>query len=138
MEEKYRMAYAEVNEILKLSSVEVTNKIPYNFRRKIIKNMDKNYVPNITPKKDFLEQNLMNETYEILKLIYIKYLEPQSPKKEVTEKFNANDIFKDRRASNNQSSIDSEKKSDELIMINHKWYIKLLNKIKNFFRGSKV
>ncbi len=47
MTQEYRIALAEVNCILKRTSIDVIKKIPYRFRKYIITNMDKTHIINL-------------------------------------------------------------------------------------------
>ena len=64
----------EVNEIIKHSSRNVQKKIPYKFRKYLVRNLDKNYKPNIDMSKPLNEQEIKPETRHILALIYSDYL----------------------------------------------------------------
>ena len=47
MKEEYRIAFTEVNEIMKLMPIELINKIPSKFREMIEEEKDNNYIPDI-------------------------------------------------------------------------------------------
>lgn len=77
MERVYEEAFSEVDEILKLMPIDISSKIPQNFRQVISENKAVNYKTNIQiPIK---EQDLKPETITILGLIYRDYL--ASPEK---------------------------------------------------------
>ncbi len=69
-----KKALTEVNYVLKYSTLDVIKKIPYRFRRYVVKNMDKEYIPDIKLGVPFESQNISERTKYILALIYRDYL----------------------------------------------------------------
>jgi len=136
----YECSYVEVLEILKHIPQEQYNKIP---EEKILfyeKNMNKEYkyiyneqTPNISKKAQIILVNIYKEyianASEKNKIEKILKLNDTKQEIEKQKKFNNTNIFK-ARANSNESF-----KNNELIEYtkNYKWYMKLLNKIKNFF-----
>ena len=72
--ENNSQALKEVYEVLKCSSKEVNNRIPYKFKRYLYKNMDKEYCVNIDHTKHMEEQNISKKAKNILGLLYRDYL----------------------------------------------------------------
>ena len=136
----YECSYVEVLEILKHIPQEQYNKIP---KEKIFfyeKSMNKEYkyiyneqTPNISKKAQIILVNIYKEyianASEKNKIEKILKLNDTKQEIEKQKKFNNTNIFK-ARANSNESF-----KNNELIehTKNYKWYMKLLNKIKNFF-----
>lgn len=74
MNREFNQVLTEVNEILNLSDKNIINKIPYEFRRMIVQNMDKTYHPNIDMRKPLLEQDITTKAKDFLSLIYKNYI----------------------------------------------------------------
>lgn len=150
MKQEYKEAFTEVNEIIKMMPIELVNKIPSKFREMIVEEKDKNYIPDI--KEPIEKCKLKNETIIILGLIYRDFLcFPDERKKlqekdarelqevekaieeEIREKYNPDDIFKNR----NKIVLQEEQPSEETrmtIVQEEKWYQKIFNLIKGLFR----
>ena len=150
MKQEYKEAFTEVNEIIKMMPIELVNKIPSKFREIIVEEKDKNYIPDI--KEPIEKCKLKNETIIILGLIYRDFLcSPDERKKlqekdarelqevekaieeEIREKYNPDDIFKNR----NKIVLQEEQPSEETrmtIVQEEKWYQKIFNLIKGLFR----
>ncbi len=150
MKQEYKEAFTEVNEIIKMMPIELVNKIPSKFREMIVEEKYKNYIPDI--KEPIEKCKLKNETIIILGLIYRDFLcSPDERKKlqekdarelqevekaieeEIREKYNPDDIFKNR----NKIVLQEEQPSEETrmtIVQEEKWYQKIFNLIKGLFR----
>ena len=150
MKQEYKEAFTEVNEIIKMMPIELVNKIPSKFREMIVEEKYKNYIPDI--KEPIEKCKLKNETIIILGLIYRDFLcSPDERKKlqekdarelqevekaieeEIREKYNPDDIFKNR----NKIVLQEEQPSEETrmtIVQEQKWYKKIFNLIKGLFR----
>lgn len=138
----YECSYVEVLEILKHIPQEQYNRIP---KEKILfyeknKNREYKYIYN--------EQmlNLSRKANAILVNLYKEYIADSSEKNKIEnildlnnkkqeiekqKKFNNTDLFKNRNNNNNEST-----KNVSLIEYSDKyaWYMKLIDKIKSFFR----
>ena len=129
MKQEYKEAFTEVNEIIKMMPIELVNKIPSKFREMIVEEKYKNYIPDI--KEPIEKCKLKNETIIILGLIYRDFLcSPDERKKlqekdarelqevekaieeEIREKYNPDDIFKNR----NKIVLQEEQPSEETRM----------------------
>ena len=150
MKQEYKEAFTEVNEIIKMMPIELVNKIPSKFREMIVEEKYKNYIPDI--KEPIEKCKLKNETIIILGLIYRDFLcSPDERKKlqekdarelqevekaieeEIREKYNPDDIFKNR----NKIVLQEEQPSEETrmtIVQEEKLYQKIFNLIKGLFR----
>ena len=73
-DEKYKIALAEIDDILKFADDEILLKIPESFKKFVKENKDKNYISNINPYLPLSYQNLKKETISILALINQDFL----------------------------------------------------------------
>lgn len=112
---EYKKAYVELNEIIKLMSLEEKRKIPKAFIQNLNNEMDKDYKFVIDDKKNIFEQNFKVETKALLVELYERYLAPNE-EKELWEKYdricltkieedkkkryNPNEIFVDKNEKN--------------------------------------
>lgn len=116
MEDNYSKAYKEIVEILKYVPEESVNKIPKEMRDIFEAEMDQNYSFKIDKAKPFEEQELLEETKAILANVFRDYwatdyqkariIEKENQDREEwerqkREKYNTNDIFKNRNVNNN-------------------------------------
>lgn len=139
---EYREAAVEVLGILEYLEEIDKNKIPKEIIEFLEKNKSKTYNPEINYWDDIESLNLKKKTRQILAGIYIDYLSSEEEKKEyidklrknemryqekLKEKYDVNNIFKKR---------DTEvQHSKEIIIIKEeKWFTKIINKIKSFFK----
>lgn len=143
--ENYACAYKEVIEILKYTRKEDVNKIP-KYRILLWKtNMKKDYPFKVDTSKPLEEQNLSDEAKAIIANIFKKYWATDYQKerieakekydleqleKEKYERYNPNDIFKNKEQSNSEANT-----TEVVAMVEYKESIfkKLFNKIKNLF-----
>lgn len=151
MKQEYMEAFTEVNEIIKMMPKELVNKIPNKFREMIEEERDKGYVTNI--QEPLEKQKLKNETIIILGLIYRDFLcSPEERKRlqekdakelakvekaieeEIREKYNPDDIFKNRRKSNTEPTQQSQENNSMIVVKEEKWYQKIFNIIKEIFK----
>lgn len=150
---EYREAFEEIYEIFSLMPKELLDKIPTKFYEMIKEERDTSYFSNI--QEPLEKQKLKNETIIILGLIYRDFLCSPDEKKrlqekdakefqevekaleeEIREKYNPNDIFKNR---NKTISEETQASEDTRITVvqEEKWYQKLFNLIKNLFDRNK-
>jgi len=136
----YECSYVEVLEILKHIPQEQYNRIP---KEKILfyeknKNREYKYIYN--------EQmlNLSRKANAILENLYKEYIADSSEKKKIEnildlnnkkqeiekqKKFNNTDLFKNRNNNESTKNVSLIEYSDK-----YTWYMKLIDKIKSFFR----
>ena len=120
MEDNYSKAYKEIVEILKYVPEESVNKIPKEMRDMFEAEQLKTYDFQIDTEKAFEEQELLKETKAILANIFRDYwatdyqkariIEKENQDREEwerkkREKYNPNDIFKNRNTSTNNDDI---------------------------------
>ena len=145
VEDKYPKALKEVYIILENSEEKVKQKIPENFKKFIIKNMDKEYNANINFNYATWEDTIMEETQQILAIIYRDYLvtkeerekllkeeseEEKRIEQELREKYNPDNIFKKNKEKDNSNDNNTSMIKIEEI----KWYKKIISKILSIFK----
>lgn len=105
-----RQAYSEIDEFLKLLSIEKRNKVPQKLRELFEQEKDSNYIKVIDPIIPIKEQNLKEETLGIIALLNLQYWCEDETEKErlkkiyseneklyqqmLKEKYNADNMFK--------------------------------------------
>ena len=147
MKQEYADAFAEVDRIFELMPDDLLNKIPNKFKN-IIKENKSDYIPDI--KEPIEECNLREETIIILSLIYrdflcskeekekIQYRDSEKLKEveaEIREKYNPDNLFKNKNTANIDESI--PERNEEVALVKYeeeKWYQKIFNVIKNLFK----
>lgn len=144
MEQNLSKAFTEVYEILKVTPIELTSKIPTKFRKIIEENRDKEYRFQI--EEPFDEKDLKEETIIILGLIYRDFLadpeereelqlkDTETIKKveeEMKQKYDMENVFNNRKTKKN-----ANKNSEEMGLIVYKegFIKKIFNLIKGIFK----
>lgn len=144
--ENYACAYKEVIEVLKYTKREDVNKIP-KYRILLWKtNMKKDYDFKIDTTKTLEEQNLSKEAKAIIANIFKKYwatdyqkerieakekYDIEQMEKEKYQKYNPDDIFKNRKQNIQQEEVAS--KTVSMVEYREPLFKRILNKIKNIF-----
>ena len=105
MEDNYSKAYNERLEILKYVQEESVNKIPKEMRDMFEAEQLKTYNFQIDTEKTFEEQELLEETKAILANIFRDYWATDYQKARIIEKYNPNDIFKNRNTTTKDNDI---------------------------------
>ena len=111
--ENKRMAKAYTETLIILSWVgkEYKDKIPEKFIKFLEENKDKNYVPKINPISLLENQNILEETANVLALIKLNYwCESEEEKKELISLLKENDNKKQKEL---QEKFDVYKKFEE-------------------------
>lgn len=137
----YKIALVEVESVLKCLKNEDYSKIPKKIIDAIEINKNEDYIFEYDENLDFKDWNLMPETRAILYNLFKKYLatneqrqyflekeklEMMQLEQEKNKKYNSNIVFKKQ---------EKNKESKALIEIkDEKWYTKIFNSIKSFFR----
>lgn len=141
MKQEYMEAFAEVDKIIELMPVTLSNKIPQKFKE-IIKNEKSNtYVSNIN--EPIEKCQLKEETIIVLALMYRDFLCDENEKnklklrdaealkvfaEELREKYNTDNIFENRRKINDGTTTETA-----IALVEEKWYNKIFHIIKKFF-----
>ncbi len=144
--ENYACAYKEVIEVLKYTKREDVNKIPKSRILLWRINMNKDYDFKIDTTKTLEEQNLSKEAKAIIANIFKKYWATDYQKerieakekydieqieKEKYQKYNPDDIFKNRKQNIQQEEVAS--KTISMVEYREPLFKRVLNKIKNIF-----
>lgn len=156
MEDNYSKAYKEIVEILKYVPEESVNKIPKEMRDMFEAEQLKTYNFQIDTEKPFEKQELLEETKAILSNIFRDYwatdyqkariIEKENQDREEwerqkREKYNPNDIFKNRNTTTNDNNISqdiqeqlNEEYNKNLPMeVKENFYKKIINFFKKLF-----
>lgn len=138
-------AYVEVLFIIDLLDDEHKNKIPNKVREFFENNKSQNYQVNIDSSTPLEQQNLLPETVDILAMLKLNYWctsEEEKEKlmdllnenerkyqKELEEKYNSDNLFKDK----------SSKVEDTLAMVEYKesFFTRFINGLKRIFGFKK-
>ena len=142
------LAYSEVDEILNLLEDKYKNKIPEKIRNFFKEEKDPNYRVSIDIDRPLIEQNLQRDTFVFLAILYLNYwcesdeekqkyinelAENEKEKKELEEKYNPDNLFKNRINSKSEKGLHEE----NLQIIEYKkpnFIQRLLEKIAKFIK----
>jgi len=142
------IAYAEVDEILKLLEDDYIDKVPENVKRFFKEERDNNYEPKIDVDIPLNEQNLKRETMVLLAILKLNYWckdetekkaflnELDENEREYNEKYNPDNVFKNK----NRNKVEEFKEENSKLLVEYKEkniIYKILEKIKSFFKRSK-
>lgn len=147
-EKVYSKAFAEVSKIIELLDDDVLRKIPTNFIEFINENMDaKHTISN----QDIFAENILPETADIIALIYRDFLCDELERENLKTQDEIDSQKRRRQYTNilaqkmaisaedeieyNTKKVEEINPSNQLEKVqNVKWYVKILNKIKNIFK----
>ena len=131
---------SEVYAVLSNVSKERYNKISPNVLKTFEKYKELSKNVTIIPDLEFEKQNISKEAKDIIFVIALNYWLTEEEKKEVIKKLKKNDELKNKTFSYenlfkkmSEESIQQET-TDIVEKYKEKWYIKILNKIKKFFK----
>ena len=113
-----KRAYAETFEILQLLGDEYINKIPNEFIKFIEKEKDNNYNVNINPDIPLEEQNLLEDTINILAILKLDYWCKNKEEKDELKRIlieNENEYQEELRKKYNPDNIFNKHKEQENI-----------------------
>ena len=144
MNNNYSKAYVEVLEILKYIPKEDLKKIPKDIIFTLEKCADKEHIFRINKSIPFEEQNLMEETKDILanffrdywatdfqrEQILIKEKQDEYELEENKIKINYDEVFKNKKT-------EEKPKTELTVLPEKKWYEKILDYIKKVFKLKK-
>jgi len=146
MEDTYEKAYREVIELLKFFPRESIEKIPEEKLNLYINKMDRTYNYKVDKTKCFEQQEMLEKTKAIFANIFRDYwatdyqreriiakekYDKEKIEEEKREKYNPDDIFKNRKV----EILQEETVMDNTAMVEYKESIfkKIINKIKSLF-----
>lgn len=147
-EKVYSKAFAEVSKIIELLDDDVLRKIPTNFIEFINENMDAKHTIS---SQDIFAENILPETADIIALIYRDFLCDELEKENLKTQDEIDSQKRRRQYTNilaqkmaisaedeieyNTKKVEEINPSNQLEKVqNVKWYVKILNKIKNIFK----
>lgn len=152
MKQNTKEAFSEVYEIFKIMPEEIVNKIPKSFYNMIKEGRDKEY--KLVINKPISNEKLKIETMMILGLIYRDFLTERDEKKvlqtrdnialkklqneiekEMREKYNPDDIFKNRNKTIDKYDEIIEEKALTVTIQKEKWYKKLWNMVRKIIKN---
>ena len=144
MDENLKKSLKETYEIIQNSENKIIEKIPSNFLKFIEDNMDKNYNPKINFDDENWKNKINNDTKAILALIYRDYIvdtekrnkliqeekaQREIYEKELREKYNPDEIFKNKTVKENEVI-----NNNQLIEVKEaSWYKKIIESILRIF-----
>ena len=134
----YKKAYVEVNEIIIHLSEEEQNKIPNTVKSNIIKEMDKSYNFQFNEEKELAEQTVLPETKALMIAIYQSYL-IKADEKEFWDKYNKICYKMTEEEKNKNYNIDlfsdlnhnNNKDEKQLVIVKKITFIERIKKIYN-------
>jgi hypothetical protein len=145
----YGQALREVNEVLENMDEKYTKLISPDFMKMMIENIDWSYDFKYDTNKKLDEQLISDEAKTILSIIYLRYFTTKEEREKLTkilrqndieeenfkrEKYNVDKIFEKEK---NKNINKQEIKTTSLVKVPEKWYQKIFNKIKSFFKHTK-
>lgn len=133
-----RVAYAEINEIIELLSIEDKNKIPKKLLDFFEREKDKDYKKHIDIQKPLIEQGIKRKTLALLAMLNLNYIcEDENEKQRLIKSYKENDEKrKEQYKNNNMFSKEIEENKEIISTLEIKKETKLqkiINKIKRFF-----
>lgn len=146
------LAYAEVDEILNLLEKEYRERVPEKIRNFFKEEKMPDYNPKIEIGKQLTEQNLKRETMVLLAILNINYwcdseeekqmfidemAKNEEEKRELEEKYNPDNLFKNRK--NNNLSSDNADETQNISLVEYKKqgiFKRILEKITKFFKKN--
>lgn len=152
MEDKRKIAFAEVYDIIKHSDISIQKRISPTFMNIIENNMDKSYKVMIDYNKELEEPNILHETKIILGIIYRDYLCDAEKKKQLIksenellqkiekerqDKYSVDNLFKNTKyaqTGNINNTVEENRNMDIAVYQKEKWYIKFWNSIMKIFK----
>lgn len=148
MDRNYQEAFVEVEEILKIMPVELSEKIPMKFRKIIIENQAPDY--KVIIQEPLEQQKLKKETLVILGLIYRDFLcdeqerkelkiqdvqELEKIEKELQQKYDIQNVFDARKENRKKQEESEDDYSTSLTLYEKPTFLKrLFNIIKGIFK----
>ena len=147
VDKNYKKALKEVNDILENTEEELINAIPKNVKEFIRNNMDEDYESKIQSNLEIDKQDLLEETEEILSLLYRNYWATEEEKMEISrrddeeiqldkkirEEQDIENIFK-KRKNNKKNSCENQL----IVVKKQNIFTKIINKIIKMFKNFKT
>lgn len=146
MERNIQEALTEVYEILKVTPIELTSRIPTKFRKMVEDNRAKDY--RFILEEPFDERDLKQETIVILGLIYRDFFadpeereelqlkdkeEIKRIEEEMNKQYDMNTIFQQKNAKNKKNEVEE---TDLILYKEQSFLKKILNLIRGVFKRA--
>ncbi len=147
-DEKYKIALAEVDDILYFTDEDMKSQIPVSFLNFIKQNKKENHINNINPYLKIEEQNISEEVKAIMALIYRSYIASEEEKKEYQrkdkadlekleeekrQKYSADNLFKNQEKDSNEEYEDDYEEIEEKDLVALE-KAGIIERIRNFFK----
>lgn len=144
---KFSEGISEVLDILNYMDKSYVDKIPKKFKEFLEKNKSDSYIPNLDHSKKINEMNLKEKSKDILAILYMNYWCNSEQKaeyidlikqneenylKELREKYNPDDLFKNKTQATIQPS-QSVQNNVYLVEIKESFFTKFIKKLKDIF-----
>lgn len=147
-EQKLANVACELEEIFKYLEKDVLEKIPQELKEQISKRKNPEYKFELDKSKELKEQDLMEETKQMLSVIFLKYCCTEEEAEEILEKHEMLKIEKENEKvgleelqdifNSNLKNSEPESLQNQMVSIEEfTWYGKLVDKIKSFFKIKK-
>ena len=132
--------YAEVYKILSYMDKMTVMKIPIELLKIIKNNRNENYKTLVDKNDIFNMKNISDETRHVLAWLDVNYWMSEEKKKHLKEiyykkqtfLYNSEDIFENKRS----EKVDQLANNTKIVEYKESIVIKIINKIKNIFRGN--
>lgn len=149
----YNKRLVEVDEVLNYLLEEDLQKIPEDIRQIIKENKDKEYVWEYDESKELKDQGLSRDTIIILSYLNMEYLLNEKQKElmqqihelnerkveeEKLKKYSTEDLFKKSKSEQEKKEETEQIQENSLVIYKESFFTKMINKIKNFFKGNKM
>lgn len=144
MKNRTRIAYAEINEILKLIEKEYVQRIPDKVRKFFEDERDTEHKTTIDPNKSLLLQDLNRETFTLLAILNLNYwCDSEDEKKEFIQELEKNELAKreEIKIKYDPENLFKDKKEininiEETSLVQYKEGLikKIINKLKKLFK----
>ena len=139
--------FVEITEIFKYIEKDILEKIPQKVRDEIKNNCNPNYRFEYDPRKSLNEQNIKEETKDLLSALYLMYCCDETTKNEIlkickenedsynrelAEKYSYEKLFKNRKKATH--IIEDDTITDLVVHKEENIFTKIINKIKSIFK----
>ncbi len=135
-----RKALREVHEIIMNSEQEIQDRIPERFMKLLEENEDKEYIPRIDFSKDINEQVLLEDTRDILAMVYTDYICNEEERKDFFQKKEKilkeeNEKYYVYKKMKKRATVVETKNTSLAEIRKEKWYTKVINFIRGIING---
>ena len=147
-DEKMANVASELYEIFKYLDEDILKKIPEDLKKQIDLRKNPNYIFNLDKNKALKYQNIMEETKQVLSVMYLRYCCTEEEAEEILDKHYMIKQEEEKQKigleelqaifNNAQRKVETEDDKNQIIKVETTpWYIKVIDKIKLFFGIKK-